>query len=335
MIRIVTNFSRFPQKWSVHGVEGDSTYCTSLDQFLHELPDSTALLVNSDSAITYGLCARKRSLRLRTPLIVADLLLSEPLPGISNRLKTMSRRFLLKGTDHYIHYFRDLTGYYRHYALGPRNSSFVPFKHNMEAFAEPGQVGQDGGYIVCVGASYRDYDVLLEAVEHLPYPVHLPQLDESLLRRHGSRFERLLGPLPPNVQFVPDDFSQRRLAEILAGAKLVVLPILPENLKASGITIYLNAMRLGRCVIISEGPGVGDVLSGQAAIVPPGDPLALRKAIQHYWEDDISRRNLARRGLEYALSLGQEQEFYQRILHRVVEVLQQQPIPESGRCFVR
>jgi glycosyltransferase involved in cell wall biosynthesis len=335
LIQILTNFPRFPQQWRVEGTEGVSIPCTTVEQFMARAADASVLLINSDSRMTYDLCGRKLTSRMRVPLVVADMLLSQPPPGLINNVKASARRLLLQSVDHFIHYFRDLSGFHRHYKLGPQRSSFVPFKHNMEAFATPELVAGDGDYIVCVGASFRDYDLLLEAVDGLPYPLAVPELRPDFLAKHGARFGRLQQPLPQHVRFLADDFSQQRLAQILGGAKLVVLPIRPENLKASGVTVYLNAMRLGRCVIVSEGPGVGDVLRDEAVIVPPADALALRQAIQHYWDDDDARRAVAQLGLRYACSLGEEEAFYQRILQRVVAHLKGQTLPEDARCYVR
>ena len=78
--------------------------------------------------------------------------------------------------------------------------------------------------------------------------------------------------LPPNVEVVRHDGSDSFLDHI-AASRLVALPIKRENISASGIGVYLAAMALGKCVVISEGPAVNGVVPpGAALIVPPEMP---------------------------------------------------------------
>lgn len=337
-MRLATNFARFPSTFAVGGEVGVAVACTTASEFRRAAPDVDALLVNCDNATLFRLALDKRLGRLRKPLIAIDPVLGPTPPGWRGWLKAVVHRRLFQQVDHYIHYFRNLTGYHNHYGIGPATSSYLPFKTNIDPplfVADGGDVRQHrGDYVLCIGASYRDFDLFVETVETLPFPAAIPNVSLDFCRRHGSRFERLARPLPANVQMLADDFSPRRLAEILLHAKLVVLPILPENIKASGISLYLNAMRLGRCVIISDGPGVSDVLTDQAVIVPPSDRAALTAAIRTYWEDDDARAAVAERGYRYALSLGGEAELYQRVLTRVDAVLRHQPLPADAHCFV-
>src|SRR5258708_22338105 len=67
----------------------------------------------------------------------------------------------------------------------------------------------------------------------------------------------------------------------------------------AGIGVYIEAMALRKCVIISSGLGVGDVLTDQAVLVPPGDPSELRSAIVRMWSDDALRAAYAERARRY------------------------------------
>ena len=73
-------------------------------------------------------------------------------------------------------------------------------------------------------------------------------------------------------------------------------------------------MALRKCVIISSGLGVGDVLTDQAVLVPPGDPSELRSAIVRLWSDDALRAAYAERAHRYAMPLGGEDELYRSVL---------------------
>ena len=97
------------------------------------------------------------------------------------------------------------------------------------------------------------------------------------------------------LSFLMTTRSEASQVRLLRGARLVVLPMLRDRIRAAGISTYLNAMLLGKCVIISEGPGVSDVLSPEQAIfVPPEDPAALAGAIARAWEDRELRERTAR-----------------------------------------
>jgi glycosyltransferase involved in cell wall biosynthesis len=69
---------------------------------------------------------------------------------------------------------------------------------------------------------------------------------------------------------------------------------------------------------MSEGPGGSDVLTDQALFVPPEDPAALAEMVRRCWEDDQLRHRTAERGHAYAMSLGGEPQFYQRIIDQAI-----------------
>ena len=106
--------------------------------------------------------------------------------------------------------------------------------------------------------------------------------------------------------------------EHIAGATLVVLPVLKGNISATGISVYLSAMALGKCVIISSGPAVDDVVPTEAAItVPPEDVAALTSAIKTTLDDHDLREKTAAAGQAYALSLGGEENLYLNVLNQL------------------
>ena len=253
----------------------------------------------------------------RKPLVVVDLVLRPPRSWTS-RLSARCRALLLRRVDHFIHYFRDLSGYAHYFGIDDARSSYVPFKPNLRYRYEPQADPPQGEYVLCLGRSQRDYDTFFDAVERLPYPAAIPRPDFAALRVHDSRFSRRLDRLPANVRMLEDDGSQEALIRSIEAARIVALPILCSAIAASGISVYLNSMLLGRPVVISAGPGVSDLLSGQAMIVPPENPGALADALRLLWEDDRLRARLASAGREYALALGGEPELRLRILQAVL-----------------
>ncbi len=101
----------------------------------------------------------------------------------------------------------------------------------------------------------------------------------------------------------------------MSNAKIVVLCISEESISPSGVGVYLQAMALGKCVIISDCPATRGILedSNQAILVPQHDVEALAKAIEMVWCNDNVRKQVARAGRQYAISLGGEQELVQRM----------------------
>jgi glycosyltransferase involved in cell wall biosynthesis len=248
----------------------------------------------------------------RKPIVAVDLVLRRP-KTFPARLAALVKRLLLARIDHFIHYFRDLDGYSSWYGITPQRSSFVPFKPNLRYRYEPRLDLPGGDYVLCFGRSLRDYDTFFDAMQGLPFPGAIPAPDMGALREHESRFTRPLDRLPANIRILDDDGSQESMIRAIEAAKIVALPMLSSTLAASGISVYLNAMLLGRPVVISSGPGVSDLLTDQAVMVPPEDAASLRDAIARVWADDALRARLIHSGREYALSLGGEPELRARV----------------------
>ena len=313
-IRILVNVGTFPSRWSSSGLRGSAKAVHGPAAFIRQCRNSDLIIVFQDARTIQVLAMAFLLLPfLRKPIVAVDLLLSKP-EGFRPRLSAVIKRFVFGRIDHFVHYFRDVSGYQKYFGIGPDRSSFVWFKANILEHLEV-QPDSDGQYILCYGWSQRDYDTFFQAVWSLPYRAAIPRPNLSRLRFHGSRFSVDPASLAGRVELLDEDESEASQVRLLRGARLVVLPIIRDRIRAAGITTYLNAMLLGKCVIISEGPGVSDVLSPeQAILVPPEDPAALAGAIARAWEDRELRERTARVGRLFAESLGGEQALYQRIL---------------------
>lgn len=316
-MRILTNFERFPEQWQASsGESGRAIIACSHGEFLGHVRAGACdlILVNCDAALTLKLGALFWTRPwLRKPAVAVDLVLRAP-ESPRARVTAAAKKLLFARIDHFIHYFRDLRGYRKHYGIGPERSTYVPFKSNLRYRREVSP-DPEGEYLLCFGRSLRDYDTFFEAASLLPYPAAIPRPRFEDLRTHRSRFTRPLDRLPRQVRILDDDGSRDSLLRIISSARLVVLPILKSSICASGIGIYLDSMLLGKCVLISEGPGASDVLTGgEALLFPPEDPQALAAVIRRAWQDSDLRLRTARLGQEYAWGLGGEPELRQRVL---------------------
>lgn len=143
-----------------------------------------------------------------------------------------------------------------------------------QEFFRPDGRAQEPGLICAAGQLLRDYDTLVTAVRDMPVRVQIaagsPWIDHSLKPR---------GPLPDNVTW--GKLNRFELRELYARSQLAVVPIL-QNHYQTGIATILEMMAMGKCVIATKTFGQTDtIVDGVTGMyVPPGDPVALRGAIE-------------------------------------------------------
>jgi glycosyltransferase involved in cell wall biosynthesis len=119
------------------------------------------------------------------------------------------------------------------------------------------------------------------------------------------------------VEIVRLDGSAPPFVAEMAAARLVVQPIVPE-ISGAGMSVYIMAMALRKCVITTSGPGAEDVLTGgEAVIVPAADPAALRAAIVKAYHDPAYRAPYEVAGYRYAMERGTEENMYHTIVARL------------------
>jgi glycosyltransferase involved in cell wall biosynthesis len=286
-MRILTNFMNSPQFIDLPG--GGRTEIVRCEEW-HEvrglLGTADLIVVDCRDRLIYRIAMHFLLFPWkRKPLVAVDLVLRKP-GGLWQWVNTQVRRLLFKRVDHFIHYFRDIAG-----------------------------------YVFTMGRSLRDYDTYIRAVAELPYPAAIPAFSFDDFEGKDRSFCWNRDNIPRNLGILPDTGSRTDLVRNLAKARLVVIPTQASSLCASGLSTYLDAMHLGKCVIVSHGPGASDLLTEQALLVPPHDVGALREAIARVWEDDALRRGIAAAGRAYAQSLGGEEELLQRVFRQAVTAL--------------
>jgi glycosyltransferase involved in cell wall biosynthesis len=321
MLKLLTNFDRFPERWrSSSGVEGTARKVTSVVEILRYSRAADFIIINCEADLTLQLAAAYLFMPfLRRPVLCHDLALRRP-TRLRARLLTPVKRFLLRRIDHFTLHFRILDGYQQYFGIGPERASYLPSKPNIR-YRYQYNVGPDGDYVLCFGRSERDYDSFFAAMATLGYPAAIPPPNFEALRKHGSRFTWRMDALPPNVRILADEGGNEGLIRMMEKARLIVLPIMGSRIAPSGIGSYLNAMLLGKCVILTEGPAASDIFTDEVILVPPEDPKALAEAIRRAWEDDELRLRTALAGQRYSESCGGEPELRQRVLDRALEKL--------------
>ena len=237
----------------------------------------------------------------RCKLVSLDLLLTLPV-SLRDRLLCIIKALIFKKVYRFLVYTKNTDGYQRYFRIKPDKFLYVPYKVNALELINKAKV-IDGKYVFCGGKSRRDFKTLFNAVRDLPFKVKIVTVVNTDLAKHGSYLDD--NNIPENVEIIRHDGSVGLFVEYMANARLVVLPIKKDCITQGGIAVYLMAMALRKCVIISSGPGADDILTeNQAIIIPPGDPIALRDAIQKAFTDGTYRKSIAENGYLYASKLG-------------------------------
>lgn len=157
---------------------------------------------------------------------------------------------------------------------------YVPLNTNI---AEPRRVREHRGYMLVAGRTLRDLATLRAVVDADPGPF-------VLVTGRGATPTR---QWPPHVT-VYEEIPRARYLELLRDAWLVLLPLKPSP-RATGQVVFLEAMALGKPVIVTRGTGSADyVRDGEnGCLVPPEDPGAILRAIQRLRTDPAAYDRLA------------------------------------------
>lgn len=115
-------------------------------------------------------------------------------------------------------------------------------------------------YICSVGLEFRDYGTLIEAVKDLPVEVRIAAASHWSRRNDPA----LSGTLPPNVSVKSYNYTELR--ELYAGSQFVVVPLREVPFQA-GITTILEAMAMGKAVVVTRTSGQNDVITDRRSAV--------------------------------------------------------------------
>jgi len=146
--------------------------------------------------------------------------------------------------------------------------------HADDRFFRPSTLPPEPDLVCSAGQLLRDYDLLIRAAAGLGVRLHIaagsPWISSQL---------RPSAPLPDGVEW--RRYDRFGLRELYARAAVAVVPII-QNEYQTGIATILEMMAMGKCVITTRTRGQTDTIQdGVTGIyVPPGDPDALRAALQ-------------------------------------------------------
>lgn len=253
----------------------------------------------------------------RCQLVAVDFILSRP-RSWSQLLIVKMKGLLLRKADRFVLHFKDTSGYQELYGIPPNKCVFVPFKVNCwERLPSDAEASLGEEYVFTAGRSYRDYPTFIDAMHRAGCSGLFLYEDFALHRQAGSEVD--LTTLPKNLIAVKN-VGEQSWVDYIRRSKIVVVPLLPSTLYAPGLSLYLMAMALKKCVIITEGLATRGILTNEAVMVPPQDSRALADAIKRVWDDDAFRKKTAEAGRRYAESCGGESRLLASILDICGEV---------------
>lgn len=229
-------------------------------------------------ALLFGLLQRL----LRRKKIPHIYLYIYPNPPRSKLLWWFKRHILravMKGASAVVVFTRVQTELYAQ-AFNVPESKFVwiPYYHTLW---DATYKAEEGDYIFAGGDYTRDYVSFIEAVRPLPYQVVIA----AFYRDYFKGIQ-----LPANVKIVTT--THEDFVRLMAGAAIVVVPLRGGLLHSGGEQTYLNAMALGKAVIVADEIGAEQYIENgiSGVVLPPGESEGLRNAIKMLMEN----RNLAR-----------------------------------------
>lgn len=194
------------------------------------------------------------------------------------------------------------------------NVALVPYQVDTAYWApEPKREGTEPTIVLAVGSENRDYDTLTRAAAGLPVQVVIAAGSHWARRTAGAE------QLPANVRYLDKPLPFTDLRTAYANAAMIVVP-LQDVTNQSGVTVILEAMSMGKPVIVTASRGqreciVGPTVSAESTpdesagrtrgphlfggspdstatglYVRPNDAAALRTAILRFIEHaDLSR----------------------------------------------
>lgn len=214
--------------------------------------------------------------------------------------------------------------------------AFLPYQVDSQFWSPTGPAEER--LIVSAGLEHRDYPTLMRAARGLDAQVVIGAAS------NWSRHEFSADVLPANVRVGSFDYFELR--DLYARAAVVVVPLLDVDNQA-GVTTILEAMSMGKAVIVSQTRGQTDVVEDRRApergeprarpislarilaaerrlhvepngfYVPPGDEDALRRAINYLLDHPAERAQLGRAGRDLVTSLFTVDDFAARIAELV------------------
>ena len=168
--------------------------------------------------------------------------------------------------------------------------ALIPFHADTKFYRPLPSVPVSENLVSAAGLEWRDYVTLIAAATNLP-DVTFRLAAASPWSKHRNETEKR--DLPPNVHARRYEYGELR--ELYASSAIVAVPLYENDFQA-GVTSILEAMAMGKPVVVTKTTGQIDVIvDGENGLyIPPGDPVAFKAAVVKLRDDAELRVRLAR-----------------------------------------
>ncbi len=180
-------------------------------------------------------------------------------------------------------------------AIPQRLLAHVDFHADTEFFRPVAVEATQRPTVCAAGLEWRDYPTLIKAAARLP-DIDFRLAAASPWSKHANETEKT--PLPGNVDSRRYDYAALR--DLYASSFAVAVPLYETDFQA-GITSILEAMAMGKAVVVTRTAGQTDVIVDgvNGLVVPPGDPDAWVGALERLRDDPQLRETLGSNAREW------------------------------------
>lgn len=215
--------------------------------------------------ILYSLLPVKR----KTPILMIDCLWYIHPHKLRYLIKRLQLRIMSKCITKFIVWAsHEVDDYSKAFSIPRGKFIFVPYHHTLEGYEFE---VTEGDYIFSGGDGDRDYPTLIRAMQ---------QIDCKLII--ATRRKDWHGNLPVKQDIAAFPATHSDFRNYMAGSKLVVVPMKKGLLHSGGQQTYLNAMAMGKPVIVADDFGARDYIDHgvNGLIVCSADSKRLSFAIE-------------------------------------------------------
>jgi glycosyltransferase involved in cell wall biosynthesis len=171
------------------------------------------------------------------------------------------------------------------------------FHADTDFFRPRPVVAGDRPVVCAAGLEWRDYPTLIRAASRLP-DIDFRLAAASPWSKHADETEKT--PLPGNVDSRRYEYGALR--DLYASSFAVAVPLYETDFQA-GITSILEAMAMGKAVVVTRTSGQTDVVVDgvNGLVVPPGDPDAWVAALERLRDNPELRETLGANARDWVL----------------------------------
>lgn len=199
--------------------------------------------------------------------------------GLKGRLYHRYMYYIVssKYIDRFVCFAQEECNYYSE-MFGVDMDKFVFTPVGIDAMSLSKFTISDDGTIFAPGRSNRDYQLLVNVAQKLPY--HFVIACDTLTMNH----------CPDNVEILHDCFGTK-MREQMSKCHIVVVPLKDLNV-SSGQLVILHAMAMGKPIVCTDCAGVKDyVVNGQTGkLVTNQDENWANAILQMYSDNDTYKR---------------------------------------------